>query len=1029
MGIPPALVEAIKQGEAALFLGSGASRDAKDALGNPSLTGKELGVELAERFLGGQHSSSPLQEIADFAINEGGCDRVHEYIRQRFENLEPTDAHKLIPDFRWYGIATTNYDLLVERAYRDHVNPIQDPVPFISDDDALDARLRNPKSMPFIKLHGCITRSTDPRCPLILSTDTYINHKENRLRIFNRFTDWGYEHPILFVGHSLADMDIRLILNQLTDLGVKRPPYYLVLPDIDDIAERFWNSRRVFSVRMTFSQLMCELSSHISSSFSRVIVSRGAGTPAHLLTFPVPLIRLSDTALEYLATDLEYVGGLQSLDVLSPRDFYRGLNKGWTAIQRDYDVRRGLEDDILLEHLIDPVGRDAGQGQIVLIKGHAGAGKSILLRRIAWSATNSHGCTCLFLREDVIPDSSALLEIVGLSSKHVYLFVDGVVGRVKEIVGVLQALREYKDRFTVIACERINEWNVACEALKPFTAVEYELGYLKDSEIGQLINLLEQYDSLGVLKSRSFDERRAAFKERAGRQLLVALHEATHGKTFEEIVADEYRRITPLHAQIIYRTICVLNRLGVPVRAGLVSRVHGVTFEDFKERFLGPLEGLVHATYNKYVRDMEYRARHPAIAQMVFDRILTRQEDRYDAYLTCLKGINISYESDRTAFYQMTKARSIMDLFSNEELSSGVFREAEKIAPRDTLLMHQRAIYEFRKPDSNFNEAAELLATARAQSPRDHSLKHSTAELALERANKTTNALERERFLREVDQIAQELIQDRPAEVHSYHTLVKSQLLRLESALSDTRSRISDSEIQVIVSRAEEVLSLGEQRFPENEHLLDSEARLASMLRDSDRCLRALEAAFERNPRNVTIASRLALLYSERGDSARAKTVFEESIRANPNERRLHFGYARLLISQDCQEQDILLYHLRLSFSPGDQNHRAKLLYARQLYLAGEYESAADLFRELSKANVSYEMKIEPHYPVMGERRGRILRKESRYCIIVQDSTGQSLFCHADQCLRWPELSDNMRVRFILAFSFRGPRASNVEPE
>src|SRR6266849_1593658 len=90
-----------------------------------------------------------------------------------------------------------------------------------------------------------------------------------------------------------------------------------------------------------------------------------------------------------------------------------------------------------------------------------------------------------------------------------------------------------------------------------------------------------QHDALGTLTDASPERRRADFADRAGRQLLVALHEATLSKPFEEIIEDEFKNITPSEAQRIYLTICVLNRLNVPVRAGLVARVHGVPFEDF----------------------------------------------------------------------------------------------------------------------------------------------------------------------------------------------------------------------------------------------------------------------------------------------------------------------------------------------------------------------------------------------------------------------------------------------------------------
>ena len=121
---------------------------------------------------------------------------------------------------------------------------------------------------------------------------------------------------------------------------------------------------------------------------------------------------------------------------------------------------------------------------------------------------------------------------------------------------------------------------------------EYELQYLSAREIDDLLKLLEQNRALGKLEGKTLEERRRELEQQAGRQLLVALHEATLGRPFEDIIKDEYDHITPEAAKHIYLTICVLNRLNVPVRAGIISRSHGVPFARFKEESSVPLSTL-----------------------------------------------------------------------------------------------------------------------------------------------------------------------------------------------------------------------------------------------------------------------------------------------------------------------------------------------------------------------------------------------------------------------------------------------------
>ena len=61
-----------------------------------------------------------------------------------------------------------------------------------------------------------------------------------------------------------------------------------------------------------------------------------------------------------------------------------------------------------------------------------------------------------------------------------------------------------------------------------------------------------------------------------------------------------------MKAQRVYLTICLLNRLEVPVRAGIISRIHDIPFGDFKARLFKPLEHVVYDTFDARMRDNVY---------------------------------------------------------------------------------------------------------------------------------------------------------------------------------------------------------------------------------------------------------------------------------------------------------------------------------------------------------------------------------------------------------------------------------------
>jgi hypothetical protein len=209
MEIPEFLVTQVREGKVVLFLGSGASMDASDGEGKKPPSASALGDMLADRFLGGKYKGYPLNQIAEYAISESDLGTVQAFIRDIFAPFDPSKAHELMTTFRWYGLATTNYDQVIEKAYSKN-SAVQEPRPLIENTDRVEENLRDPKSILLLKLHGCISRIANPTCPLILTTEQYVEYRQGRDRLFDILSTWGYEHTIVFVGHSLQDADTRL---------------------------------------------------------------------------------------------------------------------------------------------------------------------------------------------------------------------------------------------------------------------------------------------------------------------------------------------------------------------------------------------------------------------------------------------------------------------------------------------------------------------------------------------------------------------------------------------------------------------------------------------------------------------------------------------------------------------------------------------------------------------------------------------------------------------------------------------------
>src|SRR5947209_3730552 len=166
MDIPSDLLNQVREGRVVLFLGAGASSGSGTNDGHRCPTTLELGRLLSDKFLGGYLRDGQLSQISEYAISEADLGRVQSLIRDTFQPLHPTEAHKLLPKFIWHGLVTTNYDMLIEEAYAEVKDHLQQSRPMIEDRDRIDENLRDPRNVLLLKLHGCITRITNELCPL-----------------------------------------------------------------------------------------------------------------------------------------------------------------------------------------------------------------------------------------------------------------------------------------------------------------------------------------------------------------------------------------------------------------------------------------------------------------------------------------------------------------------------------------------------------------------------------------------------------------------------------------------------------------------------------------------------------------------------------------------------------------------------------------------------------------------------------------------------------------------------------------------
>lgn len=193
--ISSVLIDAIKSKNVVLFLGAGFAYNANHPEGKKPPLGNELANLISKRFLDGKYEDNPLTFVSDLAISETSLFSVQAYISEIFEHFSPNENQSLYFSFPWKAIFTTNYDYIVERSFQSNVNTVQQLSPIFRNTPEQQI-FKSPNTVPYYKLHGCISYINDLNLPLILSTDQYITHKTNRERLFSKLLELAMDWRI-----------------------------------------------------------------------------------------------------------------------------------------------------------------------------------------------------------------------------------------------------------------------------------------------------------------------------------------------------------------------------------------------------------------------------------------------------------------------------------------------------------------------------------------------------------------------------------------------------------------------------------------------------------------------------------------------------------------------------------------------------------------------------------------------------------------------------------------------------------------
>ena len=228
---PDNLVEEIAYRRCLIFLGSGISATAKNEKGespdtwgefldkikskmkNPSEGDKEFVNDMLQK----QNYLLALQAIADLCdAGEYSNYLKNQYLRGKYKHSR---VHELIKDLDSKIVVTTNFDRLYENLCHEPEYVIFD----YTNTRSIIGSIKAPENI-IIKAHGSI----DDTEKLIFTAKQYYQAQEKYPEFYHLLTALFLTHTVVFLGYSLNDPDINLLLQFLHNTANSSCPHYLV---------------------------------------------------------------------------------------------------------------------------------------------------------------------------------------------------------------------------------------------------------------------------------------------------------------------------------------------------------------------------------------------------------------------------------------------------------------------------------------------------------------------------------------------------------------------------------------------------------------------------------------------------------------------------------------------------------------------------------------------------------------------------------------------------------------------------------
>lgn len=564
-------------------------------------------------------------------------------------------------------------------------------------------------------------------------------------------------HPCIFIGTALEEPSLWEHIELRGPRGDRssrelRPKSYLVSPSLDEARAALLETYNVTWLPMTaeaFAEYVLHEMLPVADDGYRILEGELRGGPRRQRQVP----------------DVAQLLG----DPNERTDYLLGAEPVWADLQSGRAISRESDETVW-----DAVKTAFGDGEpiVVVITGTAGAGKSTALMRLALRLT-SDGSRVAWVDRDSEHAPADLRACTSGDDAPAVLALDDADLYGSELASIVREAAIGSKSLPIVALRsgRVDRY-LPPALLEGVKVVEVAMPPLEDSDIDGLIDTLDRENRLGALKNVPREQQQRVFREQAGRQLLIAMIQATSGKRFKEKAVDELYELEP-RARIAYGLIAVATHFRFDLsRADIVLASGDQTNETLN--FVDQLERRKLILASRRAVDA-VRTRHRHLADVLVEELQNRSE-----LAPLLQGlVFLAATRVRAGMrHHERPARFLRALLNHEflfrsvgvEAARNIYGIAEPALNWEYNYWLQRGSLEVESGDLSLAE--NFLSQARNLAPDNRNVANEWAYLLWKRALAHPTGDDAESFVRRATEILEELIAtDGGANPHPYHVL------------------------------------------------------------------------------------------------------------------------------------------------------------------------------------------------------------------------------------------------------------------